>query len=267
MYYKYLPNDRESYLTNQLLRFTQPADLNDPFECLPQKPSKKEINLLVIEVAKLMIGNDDQIRIGNEKFLEIIEKHIENIEKGSEGNLLDTYYEKAKKNTNDSIGIFSLSKNWNNSLMWAHYTMSHRGFCVGFNSEHSFFKDFLSEDRKKSFIISDVNYSTDRVKIPMEFGMPKTGIAPYITKSIDWEYEQEVRIIGTLNLAEKVLTNNLFPINLFRVPHSAIGEIILGANISQELKKTIFNFCKEKQIPCYQSKISNEKYDMERILL
>lgn len=36
-YYKYLPIDRKDYLKNEFLRFTQPNDLNDPFECLPQK--------------------------------------------------------------------------------------------------------------------------------------------------------------------------------------------------------------------------------------
>ena len=33
--YKYLPPDRITYFSNELLRFTQPADLNDPFECIP----------------------------------------------------------------------------------------------------------------------------------------------------------------------------------------------------------------------------------------
>ncbi len=47
MYYKYLPIERLSYLDNELLRFTQPTDLNDPFECLPQRPSKQELLSLI----------------------------------------------------------------------------------------------------------------------------------------------------------------------------------------------------------------------------
>jgi hypothetical protein len=266
MYYKYLPIERISYLENELIRFTQPGDLNDPFECLPQKPTKQEIQLLVANVAKAQIGTEALIKIGNAKFLEIIEKYIDDIEHGVEGNLLDKIYNSAQSNINESLGILSLSKNWNSTLMWAHYTISHRGFCIGFDSNHSFFKNYLSEDKEKSFTISDVNYSTDRVKIPMKLGMPKIGLEPYITKSIDWEYEQEVRMIGTLNLAEKVVSGNSFSINLFKVPHSAIKEIIVGANIQTEFKQRILDFCEERNIPCYQSKIANVKYDMERTL-
>ena len=36
--YKYLPPDRKTYLDDELLRFTQPGALNDPFECIPIVP-------------------------------------------------------------------------------------------------------------------------------------------------------------------------------------------------------------------------------------
>jgi hypothetical protein len=265
MYYKYLPIDRITYLDDELIRFTQPGDLNDPFECLPQKPSKQEIQLLVLKVAKNHIEKKALNGIGNKVFLEMIEKYVDDVENDREGNLLDKYFNSAQTNINNSIGILSLSKNWNSALMWAHYTISHRGFCIGFDSEHSFFKSQIF-DEEKSFTISDVKYSTYRVKIPMKFGMAKIGLEPYITKSTDWEYEQEVRMIGTLNLAEKVLNLGAFPINLFKVPHSSIKEIILGANILPTSKQKITEFCQRRNIHCFQSKISNVKYDMERVI-
>jgi hypothetical protein len=61
MKYKYLPIERLSYLDNELLRFTQPTDLNDPFECLPQRPSKQEFLTMIDDVMDLMLKNKTPI--------------------------------------------------------------------------------------------------------------------------------------------------------------------------------------------------------------
>ena len=58
--------------------------------------------------------------------------------------------------------------------MWSHYTKSHKGFCIGFDSNDEYFTNFLSSDREKSKTIMDVVYSDKRVKIPMELGQKKT---------------------------------------------------------------------------------------------
>lgn len=264
MYYKYLPIERLSYIEDQYLRFTPPGDLNDPFECLPQKPSKSEINHLVTTVAKSLIGNEEVHKIRNAKFLEIIEKYVEDVENNIKGNLLEKYFSLAQEKNNDKIGILSLSKNWNSTIMWSHYTNSHRFFCVGFHKEHAFFRDEISNDGESSKFTKEVIYSTDRVKVPMVVGVPKVGFDPFITKSIHWDYEEEVRVLQTLNLSSKTIEAFPFPINLFEVPHDAISEIILGANISEDSISYILSFCKIKGIKCFKSKISDVKYDMER---
>lgn len=48
--YKYLPIERLSYLEDELLRITQPSDLNDPFECLPSPPSIETFTNSLIEI-------------------------------------------------------------------------------------------------------------------------------------------------------------------------------------------------------------------------
>lgn len=264
MYYKYLPIDRTTYLSDELIRFTQPGDLNDPFECLPQKPDKKDMKLLVIEAAKILSKSEEAKMIDEDKFIEIIEKQINNIEQGNEDSLLDKFFNSAKSNTNEKIGILSLSKNWNSTLMWSHYTQSHKGFCIGFEPSHPFFKDYSIPEEKKSFFTKEVKYSRERVKVPMKFGEKKLVFEPFITKSSDWEYEEEIRVLATLDLAVEVIPRETFPLHLFKVPHSAIKEIILGANISNVKAKEITAFCIQKKIKCFQSKISNIKYDMER---
>ncbi|RUT71543.1 DUF2971 domain-containing protein [Flavobacterium cupreum] len=247
-YYKYLPTSRISYLENELLRFTQASDLNDPFECLPQKPSIEKLNALI---DSLIPTNTNKMKgkIVREKF---------------DSNFLSNLYETQYGKVNQDIGILSLSKNWKNSLMWAHYTESHKGFCIGFDSQHNFFTNYLCPDKETSKTIREVIYSEKRVEIPMILGQEKLNFEPYITKSLDWKYEEEVRIISTLNSREHLINGKPLDIYLFKVPHSAINEIVLGANINVENEEKIRKFASDKKIKLWKSKIAETTFDMER---
>ncbi len=243
LYYKYLPIERIDYLENELLRFTQPVDLNDPFECIPQRPTKTELKDAIEKVSKKLPNVN-------------VKEDVLNIEK---------LFNSAYQNVNNDIGIFSLTKNWNNTLMWAHYTESHKGFCVGFNSKDEFFNDYLSTDLEQSKTVKEVVYSNERVKIPMELDTPRLGFKPFITKSTDWAYEKEIRIISTLNLSDKICPKPPFDIHLFKIPHKAISEIIVGANIAKNNEIIIKEFCIKNKIDFYNSKVSDRLFDMERI--
>lgn len=149
--------------------------------------------------------------------------------------------------------------------MWSHYSNSHKGICVGFNPQHTFFDDTISNNGISYQFTSKVTYSKDRVKIPITLEEKKLSKEPYITKSLDWEYEEEVRVISSLNRHDKIDNKLPFNIYLFKVPHNAITEIILGASISIENKTKILSFCQDREIEIFQSKISDRLFDMERI--
>lgn len=246
LYYKYFPIERISYLKDELIRFTQPMYLNDPFECLPAKPSEEEFNKASEQVADLCSKQGIPTSVEKAKLT------------------LQGVYEKAYSEVNNDIGILSLTKNWNNALMWAHYTNSHKGFCVGFDSQHSYFNNFLEANSKQSKNIMDVVYSDKRVKIPMSTEQASLNFEPYITKSVDWKYEEEVRVIATLNLSEEKKESPPIDIYLFRLPHTAIKEIIVGANIINDNEKFIKDFCSELEINFFKSKISDTTFNMER---
>lgn len=198
MYYKYLPTERLSYLKDELLRFTQPADLNDPFECRPQTPKFKDFKTTL-----KLLGN--QFNDNGKPATDFINNTFT-------AEWFENTFNDAYKKTNDEIGILSLSRNWNNSLMWSHYTNSHKGFCIGFNEKSSFFNNYLSEDRNTSRYTLDVVYSEKRVRIPTELSEPRLLFEPQTTKSIDWRYEGEVRVIATLNSASESIKCNPFEI-------------------------------------------------------
>lgn len=251
LYYKYLPiRDKENYFENELLRFTQADDLNDPFECLPRKPQEGEFTEFIKSCVQLLSKNDN---VSKEKLLQRYNDDF-----------VEKIFSSAYKKINNEVGILSLTKNWNNALMWSHYTNSHRGYCVGFNPEHDFFKDFLSDDRNSSRITKKVTYSEDRVKIPTNLNTPHLTFEPFLTKSSDWKYEEEVRVISTFNLSKRIIKKSPYNIYLFHVPFTAISEIILGMKIDINSENRIREFANEKNINIFKAKISDIKFNMIR---
>ncbi|MFM5095678.1 DUF2971 domain-containing protein [Aeromonas rivipollensis] len=91
------------------------------------------------------------------------------------------------------LGVLSLSRTANNILMWFHYADNHRGFVVEFKYD----MDILSSKahRLESLFPTPVEYETSRPihKMSEQFD----PIKHFLTKSIDWQYEQEERVITT----------------------------------------------------------------------
>ena len=265
--YKYLPFERLSYLENELLRITQPGDLNDPFECLPIPPSIEEfIEVLNITSKRELVRIEqfpkkERLEIKTKMNIKL-KQEISKIRNNEPENFRMRFYNDGAKKINSLIGIISLSRRWNSTLMWSHYTNSHKGFCVGFNSEDNYFKAYNQLSNLERIFLPVV-YSDQRVKIPIVEGEDINPLV-MLTKSNDWEYEEEERLLVTLSQSEKTIQNKPFDVHLFKVPHRLITEIIVGANISPENLKTIKEFCIKNSINLYQSKISEHKFDMER---
>lgn len=96
----------------------------------------------------------------------------------------------------DKSGVFSLSRNPLNELIWAHYGGSHRGFCAGYDVKR------LIDFEPNLHYLLDVQYSNtspflDSKQVigadtPTEFLQNILGV-----KSTPWQYEQEVRVVTT----------------------------------------------------------------------
>ncbi len=262
--YKYLPPERISYLEDELLRFTPPIELNDPFECIPS---------ITIEDATLVFKAvlDERIEeVNNNQALTRAERraYLRQIAHDRKKNLYHVertkkyFYERAKEKLNSNIGIFSLSKRWDSTLMWSHYCNSHKGFCVGFDKQNEFFKG--GDSKGRNINIRDVIYSNDRIKVPVGKGKQIDFDVMYV-KSKDWAYEEEERVLAKFDLALRKIDAPPFHVYLFKVSHTIITEIIIGANASDELRKTVTDFCSKKEICCFQSVVSETKFDMMRL--
>ena len=104
----------------------------------------------------------------------------------------DKFHERASK----QFGIFCLSEEKLNLLMWSHYANSHIGFVVGFDMESDFFKNGYSLPIWKP---KKTHYTQER---PSKFFNELSSDMKefFYTKGDVWRYENEWRMLAPLEL-------------------------------------------------------------------
>lgn len=186
--YKYLKFDEGSLriITDGTLKFTCPLEFNDPFDSLPvyDESSISEIYRLRPDLIKLVAKQKNMSpskRIFNKgKFTKNFERVVRS------GDFAKGIY--------STVGIFCLSRTPTNPLMWAHYADNHKGLVVEFKIS---LEGTLDPKVYRRILPHKVNYTDvrpilDVVRAPDQ----KADIESYfLTKSLDWQYEQEERVI------------------------------------------------------------------------
>lgn len=228
MLYKYLPPSRINVLKDLEIRFTQAASLNDPFE---------SIKCYSLPIGLSILGN-----FGTTE-MEIIDAR-----------------KKIESFLDNSFGILSLSRFHKSLLMWSHYADSHRGFVIGFKPKSDFIIRPMNSVQSSPF---DVIYSNSRPVIDRSWDdLVKVYFG---TKSIEWAYEEEVRVLA--KFSDKKRTKNDLDdfgneVHLFDVPIESIGSIYIGADASEELRNTIKELIASRgaNIPIFEMGIDFTEY-------
>lgn len=267
--YKFIPCERLTYFEDELLRITQPADLNDPFEFLPAIPTNEDFAEVLKKFYQDKVRDIDKLKIDKKQKSELkniqlreYKTQIRKLKNNEDENIKSVFLQRSTKNINSNIGILSLTKRWDSTLMWSHYTNSHKGLCIGFDAKAQFFSH-CREKEDKDKIFMPVTYRDERIKVPIEKGVSIANQVIF-SKSKDWEYEEEERLIVLLKHASKVIPFKPYDIYLYKVSHSLIKEVILGINFQKDKIELIKSFCLTQNIDLFRSKISETKYDMER---
>lgn len=232
-------------LIERELYFAHPNDFNDPFDVsIP----------IVFDEAELTDNNIRKHICGELRSREPNLTHEEILEKAEfllrDGSLNDpnrrSEIEQSLPNISDSnFGIVSLSAAKESILMWSHYANCHKGFCLGFNSKK------LVESTGGS--LKRVNYSKTFPKIGLFEPALDLFTKLLCTKSIDWQYEQEFRlVIGQCNKPLKIIQD-------------AFDEIILGCKIPQAHKKELMAVLKNNfpNIDIYQAKMNAKEFKLD----
>lgn len=196
------------------LRATQPASLNDPFECTVVTPyvfkSKAEENRQLAETLTKInkrkpISADDVFRARQEH-----------------GSLFTRQLFAEQVSTR--FGIISFTENPYHPLMWSHYTIDASGFVIGYD---------VTELRKligQNGCFSKLKYGEQPPPIfdPVVLVFPESNLSKLLSiKSKHWSYEDEWRLI--VELEETIGTGiddpRGQPINLVRIPNEAVVSV------------------------------------------
>jgi hypothetical protein len=271
--YKYLPPERSTYLSDSLLRFSPPSALNDPYECRPgitEELEKLAYKYLESELSKppeyLSTLSRNERRVEKRLYEKNLRKKLSALKNDPE--IINNYfYTQVINNLDKNLGILSLSKRWDSGLMWSHYTQAHEGFCVGFDETHEYFKKDSLKAKTGDFILEQVSYSDERPMVPHQRPTKKESFNIMFSKSADWKYEKEVRVIDMLKNANKTIEMKPYNLSLFNVPHEAIGEIVIGMRANENLCKAISKFGKKNSISVYNAKVSKRSFDIDRLKL
>ena len=170
-------------ITDHRLYMSKPFDFNDPWDCRP-----------CFDTSRL---DDPTIREQTVQFFERSDR--EHNQRAAEeyaaiGRRLreDRPFLEAKVNEmtgiemaiNQRYRVYSLAQHPDIPLMWSHYGNKHSGVCLEFAVDASFFARALR-----------VEYCT----VYPSLGVGSTGsevLLPLLTKSADWSYECEYRLIA-----------------------------------------------------------------------
>ena len=196
------------------LRATQPAALNDPFECAVTPvyliPDEEEENR---ELAKVL----NQI---NEN--KLITEEVVQTARRQYGSMFTRQLFARQVSTR--FGIVSFTTEPYHPLMWSHYTTDGSGFFIGYDVR------VLSKVAGEHGHLLSVNYRDRLPSIldPIVLVSPESNLPKLLSaKSEHWSYENEWRLIVELNrtIGTGETDQHGLSINLLRIPNEAVASV------------------------------------------
>lgn len=125
----------------------------------------------------------------------------------------------------DKCGVFSMSYNPLNELIWAHYGGSHKGFCVGYDV------DLITSFEPSRHFCLDVTYGDCTPSVHatdlLNDQTPRKVLQKILgSKSNPWRYEEEVRTVTT-------------PPGLHEHDFRAVKEVYFGLRCPQKTRSAV----------------------------
>ncbi len=140
----------------------------------------------------------------------------------------------------NTLGLFCLTQDSKNILMWSHYGDSFKGICIQYNDKIlSKIKDASSQVFKISYAKKIANKSFHELYTDKSDNNKLLKETVIGRKYICWEYEKEVRIIHD-------------GVNAFDYDPEAIEAIYFGYKFPEEERLKIFKALKDQNVKYYK---------------
>lgn len=241
--YKYTKY-RKDFFDNFLLKISRFGEFNDPFEMVP---GDLMLSLPETEAAELL--SQCHALSDPDHYLEC--------------------YLNMSAGVRSSLGVVCFSERNDNLLMWAHYANNHDGICIELEAKPDLFSWGHDESNNLNFpptnkhrykncgVLTKVKYSRDR-PLFMDPAELEHETESWFTKSEDWAYEQELRVLIPLDNA--IRRDDMF---FCAIDKQCIKSIILGCQMDSEEKKEVHAICSKLGIAVKESFISSSKYALD----
>lgn len=224
---KYFSIDNNFYnsISNNYLWFSDPLTFNDPYDCNLQidiENSEEEIrDFFTTRRNELIINGDSR---------------WQNLNINEKVKLFRDDPALQKKTIHDiflneiipGYGICCFSEDEMNMLMWSHYADSHKGLCLVFDILHDrkFFRIPLQVEYPPSYPkFNYIRYKKTKENLLIQFLLG--------TKSQDWNYESEVRVVKD-SIDYPAFRGEI------KFDKACLVEVIFGFKLSRDQKKIDF---------------------------
>lgn len=188
--------NRLEQLERGKLWVSDPASFNDPFDLrlyirdLTCRGPFAEEERLREAMACLLRGNDRlrEYWLFNDKLLETLEEWVA-------GRCHSDAVIAAIQSRFNALGVACFTEAWQSPLMWSHYADEHSGFCVAYRVR----KEALVRGQRQRFSQQQVQYVSALPEICLSevlFSPHQVFSRLLATKSIEWAYEREWRLIN-----------------------------------------------------------------------
>ncbi|MCG8575554.1 MAG: DUF2971 domain-containing protein, partial [Flavobacteriales bacterium] len=117
------------------LYFASSSQFNDPFDCnIPFIYKKEEFEPANIFLKHYNVLRQTHPNLSDTEIHELVYENHKN-KSWQDESFREKVIQENNRDVENSFGILSLTSDEKNFLMWSHYTNSHTGFCVGFDSK------------------------------------------------------------------------------------------------------------------------------------
>jgi hypothetical protein len=254
------PHHKRMLMHNELF-FTSPKQFNDPFDStIPVRYDEGTREEIVnywaehLSITRPELSQEERERDATELYESGRFRSPQSIEKIEEI-ITDRVYK--------DIGVFSLSGHYENILLWSHYADKHKGFCVEFDARRlylfciKYLKDLESQSRRgfQSIIFRNVTYAE---KYPVlnayRIELAERTLTQLLTKSNDWWYEQEYRIVWFHGADKKLIIDD-----------GIISKVILGCQMFGPDREEIISILKSRsdRIPLLRAKKKLDSFGLD----
>ncbi len=225
--YKFRTIDKANdILQKQEFYFSSAANFNDPFDCMLDEEKQYSLSDF-----NRWIGSFQNGLTKKEK------QNLTNIYKEN-GQAFNDLVKNIKTKAVNARGVLALSKTNENVLLWSHYAENHTGVAIKLN---------IAKDPE--FFITPKNIVYTKQYIPLNYlrDPEKSILDTLSTKSIDWDYEKEIRVYKS-------------NIGVHKINPMAITDVFFGVKTLEQDIAKIKNTCSENGLSHVRFHRAEKKY-------